>query len=434
MQSQLDSPLIATLRVKIVARIVLPFAFGYFLSYFLRAVNAIIAPDLTADIGLDAQALGLLTSVYFLTFAICQLPLGMLLDRFGARRTETCLLLIAALGAIIFASATNFTQLLIARALIGIGVSACLMAAFQSFTQWFAAERLPLINALQMTAGGLGALSATQPLHWLLAITDWRGVFWGLGGLCIIAAGLILTVPKRPVNNAKLTVNSAAPKNSPAMYKTHNPESWRGLIGGIRTVFTDTAFRAIAPWAALAQGSSMAILGLWCGPWLIDVAGLDREIAAMWLAAAAAASVVGYILFGWLADRLRPHNISPMHIAGGGLLISLLPLGLLTLPLSGSWPWVWIPFAFCTSAGILTYAVLSQRFAAALAGRVNTALNVLVFGASFIIQWGIGAVIDLWPPIATGHFAPPGYQVALLGILGLQIISAIWFFVRYRHI
>jgi sugar phosphate permease len=84
-------------------RIFVPYAIGYFFSYLYRVVNAVIAPDLVAELGLGPADLGLLTSVYFLTFAAFQLPLGVLLDRFGPRKTEACLLVFAALGAFVFA-------------------------------------------------------------------------------------------------------------------------------------------------------------------------------------------------------------------------------------------------------------------------------------------------------------------------------------------
>ena len=142
-------------------RIFAPFAFGYFLSYLLRTINAVIAPDLVRDVGLDATSLGLLSSAYFFAFAIFQLPLGVLLDRYGPRRTEAVLMIFAAAGTALFAVSTTFSGLFIGRALIGLGVSACLMAAFKAFVMWFPSNRLPFINGCQMAIGGLGALSAT---------------------------------------------------------------------------------------------------------------------------------------------------------------------------------------------------------------------------------------------------------------------------------
>ena len=146
-------------------RVFIPFALGYFLSYLFRTVNAVIAPDLVRDIGVDPASLGLLTSAYFLTFAAFQLPLGVLLDRYGPRRVEAVLLLFAAAGAFAFARAETLNGLLLGRALIGLGVSACLMAAFKAYTLWFPKEKWPLVNGFQMAAGGLGALAATAPVE-----------------------------------------------------------------------------------------------------------------------------------------------------------------------------------------------------------------------------------------------------------------------------
>lgn len=118
---------------RLLVRLFAPFAFGYFLSYLFRTVNAVIAPDLARDLGLQPASLGLLTAAYFLAFAAFQLPLGVLLDRFGPRRVEAGLLLVAAAGALVFARAESLGGLIAGRALIGFGVSSCLMAAFKGF-------------------------------------------------------------------------------------------------------------------------------------------------------------------------------------------------------------------------------------------------------------------------------------------------------------
>ena len=121
--------------------LILPFAAAYFLSYFFRSANAVIGPELAGDLGLSAGDLGLLTSTYLLSFCLAQLPLGMLLDRCGARRVEAALLLVATAGAGMFALAEGLAGLATARAIIGLGVSACLMAAFKAFSQWYPPER-----------------------------------------------------------------------------------------------------------------------------------------------------------------------------------------------------------------------------------------------------------------------------------------------------
>ncbi len=207
-------------------RIFIPFALGYFLSYLYRVVNAVIAPDLISEIGMGPSDLGLLTSAYFLTFAAFQLPLGMLLDHYGPRKTEASLLIFAALGAFVFALSTSTIGLIAGRALIGFGVSACLMAAFKAYSIWLPRERLPLVNGFQMAAGGLGALSGTVPVEAALSITDWRGVFQVLGLITLVAAAAIFfVVPKRDEGD-----------------KDKSGESFRKLMAGVVASFYKPGF------------------------------------------------------------------------------------------------------------------------------------------------------------------------------------------------
>ena len=169
----------------------LPLAAGYFLSYFFRTINALIAGSLVTDLGVDASHLGLMTSVYFLTFAAVQLPLGVLLDRYGPRRVQSGLLLIAASGAALFAAADRFEVLVIGRALIGFGVAGSLIAGLKAIVLWFPKERLSLFNGCFIMLGTLGAVVATSPTEWVLAYTGWRGL---LEVLAITTAATALVI------------------------------------------------------------------------------------------------------------------------------------------------------------------------------------------------------------------------------------------------
>jgi MFS family permease len=202
-------------------RVFLPFATGYYFSYFLRNVNAVIAPELTRELGVSAADLGLLTSAYLLAFGAVQLPLGLALDRYGARRVEASLLLVAAAGCGLFAVGASLTQLAVARALIGLGVSACLMASFKAFSQWFGTERQASLNAAIMAAGGLGALTASTPLAWAIPQYGWRAVFaafWLVAGLAVAVA--IFSTPEKP---AGAKPNRCAARSPAWSNGTHQP-------------------------------------------------------------------------------------------------------------------------------------------------------------------------------------------------------------------
>ncbi len=394
-------------------RVFAPFAFGYYLSYLLRTVNAVIAPDLVRDVGLDATALGLLSSAYFLTFAIFQIPLGVLLDRYGPRRTEAVLMVFAAAGAALFAVSETFAGLFIGRALIGLGVSACLMAAFKAFVMWFPKERLPLINGLQMAAGSLGALSATLPVEWMLAWTDWRGIFMGLSIACVASIlAILLVVPE---------------KEEPAAGK-----ALREQISGFIAVFRSPHFIRLAPVTICVQSTFLSVQSLWSGPWLYDVAGLDRAGVAEHLFVIAVSMFAGFLILGAAAERLTKFGIRPIAVNLTGMIMYLIIQGVLVLQLN---QWVmaqWAIYGFFGTTSILSYAILSQNFPAELAGRVNVGLNLLLFTASFFVQWAIGAVIDLWPAAADGRYAAEGYQAAFGFLLIFQLIALLWF-VLYRR-
>lgn len=395
-----------------VARIFVPFAMGYFLSYLYRVVNAVIGPELSADLGIGPADLGLLTSAYFLTFAAFQLPLGILLDRFGPRRTEAALLVFAAGGAFLFSVAETTLGLVLARALIGFGVSACLMGAFKAYVVWFPKEKLPMVNGFQMAAGSLGALMGTVPVELALGFTDWRGVFQVLAGLTLaVAAAVYVFVPERGQDKA--------------------PESLAAQIGGVVHIFTSPAFWRIAPLTVLSQAAFLAVQSLWSGPWLRDIGGLDRAGVANGLLVIALSMLAGFLSLGALAARLAHRGVSPIRIAVAGMTISILAQAALGLNLVETHLPVWAAFGFFGTAGILPYAALSQRFPAHLAGRVNTALNLLVFVLAFAGQWGMGAIIQLWPSTAGGGYAPEGYRAAFLSVFALQAAALAWYAV-YR--
>ncbi len=392
----------------IVFRVLIPFALGYFLSYVFRVVNAIIQQDLVSELGLDASDLGLLTSTYFLTFAAFQIPLGMLLDRFGPRKTESFLMLIAAAGAVIFALAPNREILILGRGLIGFGVSACLMAAFKAFILWFPKGRLPLINGIQMAVGGVGAMAASVPVERALQFTDWRGIFLGLGTLTVVAAAIIyFVVPRR----------QEIPETRSTL---------REQFGGVAEVMTSPVFWRLAPLTFASQAAFLSVQSLWIGPWLRDIGGFDQADVAQSILIVSAAMTAGFILAGGLAERLGRIGIAPVPVALVSMTISAAVQLVLVLQLPVSPILIWCLFALFGTSGILVYAGLSQAFPLHLAGRVNTGLNLLVFVGSFAFQWGIGGIIDLWPLAENGGYRPEAYQAGLGMILGVQVLAGLW--------
>jgi predicted MFS family arabinose efflux permease len=373
-------------------------------------VNAVMAPNLVEDLGLDAAALGLLTSVYFLAFAGAQIPLGILLDRFGPRRSESALLLFAAAGATLFALADGLPLLILGRGLVGLGVAACLMAAFKAYRIWFAAERLPLVNGFQMVVGSLGALAATAPVEMALGHWHWRTLFFALGGLTLAAAALLfLAVPERAGQHQA-----------------------RGGLGeqaaGTLRVFRSPVFWRVAPVVVTTHSANFALQTLWAGPWLRDVAGLDRAAVANTLLLIAATMMAGFLLQGWLAERLQRVGVSVLAVMLAGSSAFMAVQVPIVLGWTGALAPMWTAFGLVSGIGILAYADLPKSFPAELSGRVITSLNLLVFGSAFVFQWGIGVVIGLWPASPSGGYDPAAYTSAFGIVLALEAASFAWYF------
>jgi MFS family permease len=385
-------------------RLVPAYAAGYFLSYGLRSVNAVIAPELVRDLGVTSADMGLLTSAYFLAFGLFQLPLGLLLDRFGPRRVEAALLLLAAAGCAMFGAGQTLATLVLGRALIGLGVSSCLMASFKAFSQWFPVERLPALTATIMVAGGLGALSASVPVEAALPLLGWRGMFFLFAGLLMASAGFVLTVPDQ----------AAMAQSEPL------GQQIRTLLG----IFGKRVFWRFAPQGCLSSGGFMAIQGLWAVPWLMEVNGAARADAAGVLFLMGLAMLGGFVFVATCSRWLTRHGIVPMTLltcgVGFGLLVELAIITNLAGP-----AWLWPLLGLSFSLSNIAYSQLSAAFDVELSGRVNTALNLMVFVGAFGLQWGIGAMVDALS--GGGADRAQAFRITFIVLLVAQALAFAWF-------
>lgn len=385
-------------------RLVPAYALGYFLSYGLRSVNAVIAPELMQELSIGSADLGLLTSAYFLAFGLFQLPLGVLLDRFGPRRVEAALLLLAALGCALFALGHSLAVLALARALIGLGVSACLMASFKAFSQWFPIERMPSLNATIMVAGGLGALSASVPVEFALPFIGWRGVFLLVAALLVLAAGLLLTVPDQRGSGSA--------------------EPLRQQLRILASIYTNPVFWRFAPQGCLVTGGYMALQGLWAVPWMMEVNGLSRSDAAGVLLLLAIAMLLGFLFVATCSAWLARHGIAPMRLLSAGMGLAL-GVQLCIILGWGQPAWLWPLLGLSFSLSNIAYSQLTGAFPIAVSGRVNTALNLMVFVGAFGLQWGIGAAVDAFG--AGGLVRVDAFRATFSLLMMAQVLAYAWF-------
>ncbi|MDD3354179.1 MFS transporter [Zoogloea sp.] len=385
----------------LVSRIFLPFALGYYLSYLLRTVNAVISPDLTSELGLSAADLGLLTSTYFFAFGLAQIPVGIALDRYGPRRVEAVLLLITALGSVLFATGDSLPTLASARGLIGLGVAACLMAGLKGFILWFPREKMASMTGFIMASGALGAVTASAPLAAALPFLGWRGAFWLVAALAAGVAALIFFV-------------------MPDKEGSHGGGDLQHALKGVKEVLAAGRFWSFSGQSAFFTGGFMALQGLWAVPWLMEVNGYSRAGAADHLFWLNLGMLAGQLSIGAWATKLAARGITPLRLMQGGLFLTMVVEGLIIAEVGPTLP-LWWALGIVSATGAQMYGVVAGLFPLHLSGRVTTSINLMAFVGAFVVQWGLGGLLDGLR--AGGMDGAASLRVAFLILLGAQVCS-----------
>jgi predicted MFS family arabinose efflux permease len=390
-------------------RIVLVFACGYFLSFVLRSVNAALAPMLASDLNLSAGELGWLTSAYFLAFSAVQIPVGIWLDRHGARRTESALLLVAAIGAVMMATSEALWLLSVGRMLIGIGVSACLMAAYSYFRRCFPAEQQPRLVMYMLIAGTSGALAATQPA---LTLAEWIGWRHSFG---LIAVLLVLSALAIFMYAGDLDRQGASP------HAVKNE-------GSFWTLCKHPVMVQAIPSAIFIMGGFGALQTLWAGPWFTGVLGMSPDQAGQTLLYLNATILVAYLVMGSLSPRLIKNGVPLLTQSICALIWIPICFGVIVFWQGpGSWI-VWLVLALMVPAMFLLQTQIALSFPKHIAGRILTTFNLMMFVGSFAVQWGFGLLTDLFEGF--GYATAQALTGAMTCLVALQFISLFWFLAR----
>jgi predicted MFS family arabinose efflux permease len=389
------------------------FVAGHFLSTFFRSANAVIAQDLSRDLGLTAAQLGLMTSLFYASFALAQLPLGAGLDRYGPRWVVSSLMLVTAAGCLVFASAQSFAIAALGRALIGVGMAGVLMGAIKVYSQWFPAERVATIAGFMVGLSSSGGLFAATPLAWLNQLIGWRAIFVAGAPVVLLSAAAIgLWVRNTPPGVAW----HAASEQS----------------AGFGQIFRDTRFWRIGMVTFFLLGTMQAVQSLWAGPYLFDVARLSKLAAGNLLLALSVGVVSGYFASGWLSDRfgtLRVTTIVAAIFCLSQLILALLGPQL-ALPLLALLLFV---FGFCGALNVVLLAQVRLLFPPQMSGRALTAVNMLGFIGTALIQWLMGLIIGAFAPDAQGHYPAAAYSAAFLfSALGTSLALA-WYATLLRE-
>ena len=393
------------------------FAFSYFISALVRGATATLAPHFTAELGLTAGDLGLLGGAFFLGFASTQLPLGSALDRVGPKRVQLGFLAVAVLGSAAFALARDFASLAAARALIGVGVSACLMAPLTTFRRSFDTVAQLRANSWMLMSGSVGMVASTLPVQWLLPLIGWRGLFWGIAAWMLLSMLAIARfVP------ADASSPAAEPSSAPA--PREGPRHAAGYAG----IWRHPTFVRFAPMGFFHYGGLIAVQSLWAGPWLVEVCGWTAAQAARGLFAVNLAMLASFLVWGSVVPRLDANGWTAQRLIARGAPISLAALALAIALGANAGAWVWALFCAGCSVVSLSQPAVGLAFPARLAGRALSAYNLVIFLGAFSIQWGIGLAIDALR--AQGWSTVAAYRGGFSLLLGCCVVAYVWFLRR----
>jgi len=387
-------------------KVTLPLAALNFLNQASRTVMSVVGPVLAVEFALSASELGLLAACMFAAYAAAQLPVGVALDMLGTRRVQSALGLVVAAGFALFALSGGLAGFMLARAVLGVGVSAGLMAILKANTQWYEPARVAGMTGLAMGVATLGSVLTTAPAQAALPALGWRGVFWLLAGLALaVAAWIYASVRDKRASAARRTL--------------------RDELRVMRQILASRIFWRYGPAVAMLSILNFAYLGLWAGPWLRDVAGYDGPARAHTLLFYTLAMTAGTMLSGHASSRVHARGGSALLVPAvcfAGLIVA--QAGLALQPSGAAVTALWVMFAFFGASGPSAYVGVGQMFPPEQMGRVSTAINTLTLCGAFLLQAAIGWILDLWRRGAAGGWDPDGYSAALLVSMAVQLAIA----------
>ena len=376
------------------------FAAGYFLSYFLRSANAVIAPVLQRELGLGPADLGFMTGTFFAAYAASQLPVGVALDRLGPRLVAGGLMALGAVGCAVFALAQDLLSLTLGRILLGVGLGSVLLAGLKAFSLWWPSQRFATVSGVYFATGSLGALAAATPLALIEAALGWRNAFWVFALVVLVVTLLVLTATPRGGGRGADTTDAAPAEPG---------------------VGVDLA--RLMLFGACFTGPILAFQTLWAGPMLFDVFGYDALRTGNLLLLLSLGVTLGYASSGALADRFGLARVSVASLA----LFALAQVGLALLH-EPSLPLLLPLFGFAGGHCILALPNARRRMGAARSGRATGTVNSASIAGAFALQWAIGALVA-----AQGESAA-GYRAALLLTAGLALVALVAYLPLARRI
>jgi MFS family permease len=341
--------------------------------------------ELMAEFAIAAAALGNLSAFYFYSYVAMQIPTGLLVDRFGARRVLVGGAAIAAAGSVLFALAANLALANLGRLLIGGSVGVAWVGTLKLAAHWLPPERFALAAGLTLAAGMFGAVGAGVPLRWGVDAFGWRAVMLaGALAIALVCGALAWLVRDDPTERGYRSYFTA--RRSPEA----RPSAWRGLAEVLR--YRNTWLIFVAPQGLV--GAILAFGGLWGVPYLVSVYGFTTERAAFYCSATLLAWAVGGPVFGAFSDRLRERK--PLYLIGSlGAFVLWAIVILAERPHAPSVLLALLTLAgFCSGCMVIGFAFVEESVPARLAGTAGGVANMGSMCGAMLLQPLLGAILD----------------------------------------
>ena len=383
--------------------------------FFHRLCPAVIALDIQSSFGISGTLLGVLGSAYFYSYAIMQLPTGLMADSWGPRKTVSAFIVLAGIGSILMGVAPSLSVAIMGRILVGLGVATVFVCNFKLLSEWFNTRQFVIMGGVFMAMGGIGALVSSAPLAWVSNVLGWRMTLVAVGIVSLLMAALVyIFVRNRP-----------SEMGLPAISVDHNQSSTAekiGLLQGMKMVVISGRFWPVAIWSFCAIGMSFAVGGLWGGPYLMQVYGLSKAAAGGVLSTFALALILGSPTLSWLANRFGRKSV----LMGCSLVLAIV-CGLMSwFVYNMSLPVLYIMFFFLFftggSAGPVFAAVSKELFPISISGTSVGTVNLFPFIGAAFFQVIIGAVLTAGSH-ARGEYALVSFRYMFLICLAGALLS-----------
>ena len=389
----------------------------YLAGFFQRVAPAVMTQELMAEFFLAAAGLGNLSAFYLYGYVAMQIPTGLMVDRYGARRVLTAGAAVATIGGLMFALAPNLYVAYLGRLLIGGSVGVAWVGTLKLAAQWLPAQRFALASGLALAAGMSGAVSAGVPLVAAVGQYGWRPVMLGVAIVtAAICAAIWVVVRDDPADMGYLGYASAV---APGMRRA---SVWLGLREVLR--YRNTWLIYCAPQGI--SGATIAFGGLWGVPYLVSVYGFTSARAAFYCSALMLAWALGGPVFGAFSDRLRERK--PLYVIGAVSALVLWSVIVLAQPSPNVLLALLMAAGFMSGCMVVGFAYAKESVPARLAGTATGVANMGSMTGAMLLQPLIGVVLDQgWLGEVTyagaRAYGAQAYRDAFLLLLGWLAVS-----------